>query len=111
MDPAAAQEAFGAALTDARLDVPVLFFPYHREPRRIPKAAFHPPEVPPSVDELIVLDSDEQTRIQADVAHYRVTCWTGLPDPVVVAVLRHELEHVRQYRFAGGETLFHLVGA
>jgi hypothetical protein len=110
MEVAAAHEAFVRAQEDARFDEKVLFFPYTTPPPpTVTSAAFHPPNEPAGPDELSVFSPVDAQALSANVRHYRVVCWLGLPDPVLEAVVRHELEHVKQWKWGGGREAFQLA--
>jgi hypothetical protein len=107
-----AREAFQLALDDVDLNEEVLFFPYGGPaPSAIAHAAFHAPDEPASADELSVFDEAGAKSLGQHQAHYRVVCWLGLPDPIILAVLRHELEHARQWKWGGGKKAFELAAA
>jgi hypothetical protein len=45
-----------------------------------------------------------------ELARCRITCCVGIDDRLVAPVLRHELEHARQWQRGGGNPTFELVG-
>jgi hypothetical protein len=109
MDVDAARTEFERAFEDAGFDEDVVFIPYTKASRRVPRAAFHAPGKEASLDELIVLDDAGQRLMTGMKDRYRVACWIGMDDAVVRAVLRHELEHVRQWKWGGGDSAFVLA--
>lgn len=109
MDVATAQEAFERACDDAQLGERVVFIPYTAEPTNAPAAAFHAPGEQASPQELQPLTGECRRSMSDNEDRYRVVCWLGLPDPVVRAVLRHELEHARQWKWGGGLATFQLA--
>jgi hypothetical protein len=109
MDRVTANEAFGRALEDARFDEDVIFVPFINQPDNAPAAALHAAGENSSPEELQPLDAEARKMMLAKRDSYRITCWLGLPDPVVRAVLRHELEHAKQWRWGGGKLMFQLA--
>lgn len=110
----AARAAFDCARKDARLAADEVFFvPFSvPPPPTISAAAFYEPGAVPSPQEAGVLDASGLAIMQERRGKFRVTCYLGFPsDEHTTGIIRHELEHVVQFKGGGGTRTFKLAKA
>jgi hypothetical protein len=112
VDEATVQHFWHLACADAEFaDDQVVFLPYTRDPGgAVPGASFHPPGVLPSAELSELLDSHAAEQMDWELARCRITCCVSIDDRLIAPVLRHELEHARQWQRGGGNPTFELVG-
>jgi hypothetical protein len=89
-------EEWALALSHAELDSSILLFELRGAGPNALNALHFPPRMVAPAEQ--IPDEDDRARINADRERHRVVLWPdGKSRPVVGALLRHELEHVRQW--------------
>jgi hypothetical protein len=93
-------------------DGDVVFLPYTKDPAgTMYPASFHPPGDVASSALHNLLDADAAKAIDWQTSKRRIAVWVGMDDRAIAPVLRHELEHARQWQLGGGTPTFRLAAA